>query len=85
MNTELRAWRVVSTVLVAVFLDRFPPKYTGLHSEDTEGTCLACSLILSFSFFLRPFSVFFLGAVLVIAATFLYGYDPKPAGNPTRA
>lgn len=32
-----------------------------------------------------PFSVFFFGAVLVIAATFLYGYDPKPAGNPIKA
>nr|CAG32019.1 hypothetical protein RCJMB04_16b11 [Gallus gallus] len=32
-----------------------------------------------------PTSVFFFGAILVIAATFLYGYDPKPAGNPTKA
>ncbi|XP_043377054.1 UDP-N-acetylglucosamine transporter isoform X2 [Chelonia mydas] len=32
-----------------------------------------------------PFSVFFFGAILVIAATFLYGYDPKPAGNPVKA
>uniref|UniRef100_A0A8C2SLK2 Solute carrier family 35 member A3 n=1 Tax=Coturnix japonica TaxID=93934 RepID=A0A8C2SLK2_COTJA len=31
------------------------------------------------------FSVFFFGAILVIAATFLYGYDPKPAGNPIKA
>uniref|UniRef100_A0A8C6YYA7 Solute carrier family 35 member A3 n=1 Tax=Nothoprocta perdicaria TaxID=30464 RepID=A0A8C6YYA7_NOTPE len=29
--------------------------------------------------------VFFFGAILVIAATFLYGYDPKPAGNPIKA
>lgn len=36
-------------------------------------------------FFLISCSVFFLGAILVIAATFLYGYDPKPAGNPTKA
>lgn len=40
------------------------------------------SIIVSF---LISCSVFFLGAVLVITATFLYGYDPKPAGNPTKA
>lgn len=33
--------------------------------------------------FLR--SVFFLGAVLVIVATFLYGYEGKPPPNPSRA
>ena len=29
------------------------------------------------SFFLSHLSVFFLGALLVIAATFLYGYEPS--------
>uniref|UniRef100_A0A8D0G0A9 Solute carrier family 35 member A3 n=1 Tax=Strix occidentalis caurina TaxID=311401 RepID=A0A8D0G0A9_STROC len=43
-------------------------------------------LALTFFFFIPIlFSVFFFGAVLVIAATFLYGYDPKPAGNPIKA
>ncbi|XP_077464260.1 UDP-N-acetylglucosamine transporter-like [Stigmatopora argus] len=32
-----------------------------------------------------PTGVFFLGAVLVIAATFLYGYEGKAAPNPSRA
>lgn len=31
------------------------------------------------------YSVFFLGAVLVIVATFLYGYEGKPSPNPSRA
>lgn len=30
-------------------------------------------------------SVFFLGAILVIVATFLYGYEVKPPSNPSRA
>ncbi|XP_006000073.1 UDP-N-acetylglucosamine transporter [Latimeria chalumnae] len=32
-----------------------------------------------------PTSVFFFGTILVIAATFLYGYNPKPALNPSKA
>lgn len=32
-----------------------------------------------------PTSVFFMGAVLVIAATFLYGYEGKTSPNPSRA
>ncbi|KAJ6658430.1 hypothetical protein lerEdw1_020134 [Lerista edwardsae] len=56
-----------------------------------KGFATSLSIILStlISYFwlqdFVPTSVFFLGAVLVIAATFLYGYDPKPAGNPTKA
>ncbi|KAK1801167.1 hypothetical protein P4O66_022664, partial [Electrophorus voltai] len=33
----------------------------------------------------EPTSVFFLGAVLVILATFLYGYENKLVSNPSRA
>ncbi|XP_074175158.1 UDP-N-acetylglucosamine transporter isoform X3 [Rhinolophus sinicus] len=56
-----------------------------------KGFATSLSIILStlISYFwlqdFVPTSVFFLGAILVIAATFLYGYDPKPAGNPTKA
>ncbi|KAE8610815.1 hypothetical protein XENTR_v10012252 [Xenopus tropicalis] len=32
-----------------------------------------------------PTSVFFVGALLVIAATFLYGYVPKASANPIKA
>lgn len=56
-----------------------------------KGFATSLSIILStlISYFwlqdFVPTSVFFLGAMLVIAATFLYGYDPKPAGSATRA
>ncbi|XP_064284194.1 UDP-N-acetylglucosamine transporter isoform X1 [Passer domesticus] len=56
-----------------------------------KGFATSLSIILStlISYFwlqdFVPTSVFFLGAILVIAATFLYGYDPKPAGNPIKA
>uniref|UniRef100_A0A6I8N287 Solute carrier family 35 member A3 n=1 Tax=Ornithorhynchus anatinus TaxID=9258 RepID=A0A6I8N287_ORNAN len=56
-----------------------------------KGFATSLSIILStlISYFwlqdFVPTSVFFFGAVLVIAATFLYGYVPKPAGNPTKA
>uniref|UniRef100_A0A2K6KZU1 Solute carrier family 35 member A3 n=1 Tax=Rhinopithecus bieti TaxID=61621 RepID=A0A2K6KZU1_RHIBE len=56
-----------------------------------KGFATSLSIILStlISYFwlqdFVPTSVFFLGAILVITATFLYGYDPKPAGNPTKA
>lgn len=56
-----------------------------------KGFATSLSIILStlISYFwlqdFVPTSVFFLGAILVIAATFLYGYDPKPAGHPTKA
>nr|KAF6304777.1 hypothetical protein mPipKuh1_009233 [Pipistrellus kuhlii] len=56
-----------------------------------KGFATSLSIILStlISYFwlqdFVPTSVFFLGAILVIAATFLYGYDPKPAGSTTRA
>ncbi|KFP82637.1 UDP-N-acetylglucosamine transporter, partial [Apaloderma vittatum] len=56
-----------------------------------KGFATSLSIILStlISYFwlqdFVPTSVFFFGAVLVIAATFLYGYDPKPAGNPIKA
>ncbi|XP_039204430.1 UDP-N-acetylglucosamine transporter isoform X2 [Crotalus tigris] len=56
-----------------------------------KGFATSLSIILStlISYFwlqdFVPTSVFFLGAVLVIVATFLYGYDPKPTGNPTKA
>uniref|UniRef100_A0A8C6VKP4 Solute carrier family 35 member A3 n=1 Tax=Naja naja TaxID=35670 RepID=A0A8C6VKP4_NAJNA len=56
-----------------------------------KGFATSLSIILStlISYFwlqdFVPTSVFFLGAVLVIVATFLYSYDPKPTGNPTKA
>uniref|UniRef100_A0AAX7UXA1 Solute carrier family 35 member A3a n=1 Tax=Astatotilapia calliptera TaxID=8154 RepID=A0AAX7UXA1_ASTCA len=56
-----------------------------------KGFATSLSIILStlISYFLLqdfdPTSVFFLGAVLVIAATFLYGYEGKPSPNPSRA
>ncbi|XP_069477189.1 UDP-N-acetylglucosamine transporter isoform X1 [Ambystoma mexicanum] len=56
-----------------------------------KGFATSLSIILStlISYFwlqdFIPTSVFFLGAIFVISATFLYGYDPKPAVNPTKA
>ncbi|XP_061636208.1 UDP-N-acetylglucosamine transporter-like isoform X2 [Phyllopteryx taeniolatus] len=56
-----------------------------------KGFATSLSIILStfISYFwlqdFEPTSVFFLGAVLVIAATFLYGYKAKPSPNPSRA
>lgn len=56
-----------------------------------KGFATSLSIILStlISYFwlqdFDPTSVFFLGAILVIVATFLYGYEGKPAGNPSRA
>ncbi|XP_074544229.1 solute carrier family 35 member A3b [Halichoeres trimaculatus] len=54
-----------------------------------KGFATSISIILSavFSYFLlddfNPTSVFFPGAVLVITATFLYSYEPKPAHSST--
>ncbi|NXE79786.1 S35A3 protein, partial [Cochlearius cochlearius] len=56
-----------------------------------KGFATSLSIILStlISYFwlqdFVPTSPPLFGAVLVIAATFLYGYDPKPAGNPIKA
>uniref|UniRef100_A0AAZ3Q3E1 UDP-N-acetylglucosamine transporter n=1 Tax=Oncorhynchus tshawytscha TaxID=74940 RepID=A0AAZ3Q3E1_ONCTS len=56
-----------------------------------KGFATSLSIILStlISYFwledFEPTSVFFLGAVLVIVATFLYGYEDKPSPNPSRA
>ncbi|TTJ69854.1 UDP-N-acetylglucosamine transporter [Bagarius yarrelli] len=56
-----------------------------------KGFATSLSIILStlISYFwlqdFEPTSVFFLGAVLVIVATFLYGYESKPASNLCRA
>ncbi|XP_035593432.1 UDP-N-acetylglucosamine transporter-like isoform X3 [Oncorhynchus keta] len=53
-----------------------------------KGFATSLSIILStlISYFwledFEPTSVFFLGAVLVIVATFLYGYEDKPSPNP---
>ncbi|XP_016098624.1 UDP-N-acetylglucosamine transporter-like isoform X1 [Sinocyclocheilus grahami] len=55
-----------------------------------KGFATSISIILStfISYFLLedfdPTSVFFLGAMLVIAATFLYGYESTPAVNPAK-
>ncbi|XP_052467716.1 UDP-N-acetylglucosamine transporter-like isoform X2 [Carassius gibelio] len=55
-----------------------------------KGFATSISIILStfISYFLLddfdPTSVFFLGAMLVIAATFLYGYESKSAVNPSK-
>ncbi|XP_030062129.1 UDP-N-acetylglucosamine transporter isoform X2 [Microcaecilia unicolor] len=56
-----------------------------------KGFATSLSIILStvISYFwlqdFIPTSVFFFGAILVIGATFLYGYVPKPTGNPIKA
>ncbi|TWW57794.1 solute carrier family 35 member A3a [Takifugu flavidus] len=56
-----------------------------------KGFATSLSIILStlISYFwlqdFDPTSVFFLGAVLVIVATFLYGYEGKTPSNPSRA
>ncbi|XP_068098742.1 UDP-N-acetylglucosamine transporter isoform X3 [Hyperolius riggenbachi] len=56
-----------------------------------KGFATSLSIILStlISYFwlqdFVPTSVFFVGAMFVISATFLYGYDPKPAVNPIKA
>ncbi|KAG8003619.1 UDP-N-acetylglucosamine transporter [Nibea albiflora] len=56
-----------------------------------KGFATSLSIILStlISYFwlqdFDPTGVFFLGAVLVIVATFLYGYEGKPSPNPSRA
>ncbi|CAB1324276.1 unnamed protein product, partial [Coregonus sp. 'balchen'] len=56
-----------------------------------KGFATSLSIILStlISYFwlqdFDPSSVFFMGAVLVIVATFLYGYEGKPSPNPSRA
>uniref|UniRef100_A0A3B4TP98 Solute carrier family 35 member A3a n=1 Tax=Seriola dumerili TaxID=41447 RepID=A0A3B4TP98_SERDU len=56
-----------------------------------KGFATSLSIILStlISYFwlqdFDPTGVFFLGAILVIVATFLYGYEGKPSPNPSRA
>ncbi|XP_028818521.1 solute carrier family 35 member A3a [Denticeps clupeoides] len=56
-----------------------------------KGFATSLSIILStlISYFwlqdFDPTSMFFLGAMLVIVATFLYGYEGKPLSNPSRA
>uniref|UniRef100_G3PFY1 Solute carrier family 35 member A3a n=1 Tax=Gasterosteus aculeatus aculeatus TaxID=481459 RepID=G3PFY1_GASAC len=56
-----------------------------------KGFATSLSIILStlISYFLlqdfNPTGVFFMGAILVIAATFLYGYEGRAAPNPSRA
>lgn len=56
-----------------------------------KGFATSLSIILStlISYFwlqdFEPSGVFFLGTVFVIVATFLYGYEAKPAPNPSRA
>ncbi|KAK7162725.1 hypothetical protein R3I93_006923 [Phoxinus phoxinus] len=55
-----------------------------------KGFATSISIILStlISYFLLedfdPTSVFFMGAMLVIAATFLYGYESTPEVNPSK-
>lgn len=56
-----------------------------------KGFATSLSIILStfISYFwledFEPTRVFFLGTLFVIMATFLYGYESKPAPNPSRA
>ncbi|KAK3546738.1 hypothetical protein QTP70_033610 [Hemibagrus guttatus] len=56
-----------------------------LKSFATSGSIILSSVI---SYFwlqdFNPSSLFFLGTVLVITATFLYGYDRKPDVNPSK-
>lgn len=56
-----------------------------------KGFATSLSIIMStlISYFwlqdFEPTSIFFVGAFLVIAATFLYGFEYKPPPNPSRA
>ncbi|XP_066548009.1 UDP-N-acetylglucosamine transporter [Amia ocellicauda] len=81
-------WTVVSLQALGGLVIAAVIKYA---DNILKGFATSLSIILStlISYFwlqdFDPTSVFFLGAILVIAATFLYGYEGKPAANPSRA
>lgn len=81
-------WAVVSLQALGGLVIAAVIKYA---DNILKGFATSLSIILStlISYFwlqdFVPTSVFFFGAVLVIAATFLYGYEAKPAANPSKA
>ncbi|XP_017573256.1 solute carrier family 35 member A3a isoform X1 [Pygocentrus nattereri] len=81
-------WAVVSLQALGGLVIAAVIKYA---DNILKGFATSLSIILStlISYFwlqdFEPTSIFFLGAVLVIVATFLYGYESKPASNPSRA
>ncbi|MCJ8734641.1 hypothetical protein PDJAM_G00237730 [Pangasius djambal] len=81
-------WTVVSLQALGGLVIAAVIKYA---DNILKGFATSLSIILStlISYFwlqdFEPTSIFFLGAVLVIVATFLYGYESKPASNPSRA
>ncbi|KAF4072646.1 hypothetical protein AMELA_G00265210 [Ameiurus melas] len=81
-------WTVVSLQALGGLVIAAVIKYA---DNILKGFATSLSIILStlISYFwlqdFEPTSIFFLGAVLVIVATFLYGYEGKPASNPSRA
>lgn len=76
---------ILSTLISYFLLEDFEPtRYQKLGTKNifcADFRELSCIELKIFSLC----SVFFMGAVLVIAATFLYGYEGKPAANPSRA
>ncbi|KAK1164301.1 UDP-N-acetylglucosamine transporter [Acipenser oxyrinchus oxyrinchus] len=81
-------WAVVSLQALGGLVIAAVIKYA---DNILKGFATSLSIILStlISYFwlqdFVPTSVFFFGAMLVIAATFLYGYEAKPAANPSKA
>ncbi|XP_041134302.1 UDP-N-acetylglucosamine transporter [Polyodon spathula] len=81
-------WAVVSLQALGGLVIAAVIKYA---DNILKGFATSLSIILStlISYFwlqdFVPTSVFFLGAVLVIAATFLYGYEAKASANPSKA
>ncbi|KAJ8418992.1 hypothetical protein AAFF_G00004910 [Aldrovandia affinis] len=81
-------WIVVSLQALGGLVVAVVIKYA---DNILKGFATSLSIILStlISYFwlqdFEPTSVFFLGAMLVIAATFLYGCESKPSPNPSRA
>ncbi|XP_041126964.1 UDP-N-acetylglucosamine transporter-like isoform X1 [Polyodon spathula] len=80
-------WAVVSLQALGGLVIAAVIKYA---DNILKGFATSLSIILStlISYFwlqdFVPTSVFFLGAVLVIAATFLYGYEAKASANPRK-
>ncbi|XP_039590484.1 UDP-N-acetylglucosamine transporter-like isoform X1 [Polypterus senegalus] len=85
---NMLTWVVVSLQALGGLVIAAVIKYA---DNILKGFATSLSIILStlISYFwlqdFVPTSVFFFGAVLVIAATFLYGYEGKPMANPVKA
>ncbi|XP_062854888.1 solute carrier family 35 member A3a [Trichomycterus rosablanca] len=81
-------WAVVSLQALGGLVIAAVIKYA---DNILKGFATSLSIILStlISYFwlqdFEPTSIFFLGTVLVIVATFLYGFEVKQAANPSRA